>query len=139
MGPENIAWGKIDGESSRAFLDSGLTINAVTPGFIEASSLDAGPLSDLVDGYLGINGFGGIFSQPMGYIIRRAQMEGVWGYDEDQVALVVPDSTIYGSQVLVTLGTLTINQIINVIKESEINELLASVTGSRMGQQLACQ
>ena len=50
-------------------------------------------------------------------------MEGIWGYDKDQVALVIPDPTNFGSQMLVILGTLTINQIINVIKESEIDEL----------------
>ena len=37
------------------------------------------------------------------------QVEGVWGYNEDQVALVITDSTGFGSQVLVTLGTPTIN------------------------------
>ena len=66
-------------------------------------------------------------------------MEGVAGYDKDQVALVVPDSTGFGSQVLVTLGTPTINQIINVIKESEADEFSVSLTGSRIAQLLACQ
>ena len=136
--PNNIARVKIDGESSWALLDSGLTIKAVTPGFVEACSLDIGLLSDLMDG-MGINGFGGVFSWPLGYIIRRVQVEGVWGYDEDEVALFVPDSTIFGSQVLVTLGTPTINGIINVIKESEINELSTSLNGSRMAQLLACR
>ena len=54
-GPENIAQVQIDGESSWALLDSGLTINVVTPGFVEVHSLDVGPLSDLTDGTLGIN------------------------------------------------------------------------------------
>ena len=45
------------------------------------------------------------------------------GFDEDQVALVVPDSTAFGSRVMVTLGTPTINQIVNIIKENEIDEL----------------
>ena len=62
---------------SWALLDSGSTINAVTPEFIEVHSLDVGPLSDLADGTLGINGFGGVFSQPLGYIIIRVQVEGV--------------------------------------------------------------
>ena len=53
-------------------------IVAVTPEFVKAHSLDIGPLSDL-----GINGFGGVFSQPLGYIIIRVQVEGVWGYDKD--------------------------------------------------------
>ena len=56
-------------------------------------------------------------------VIIRVQVEGVWGYDEDQVALVILDSTGFGSWVLVTLGTPTINWIINMIKESEIDEL----------------
>ena len=55
------------------------------------------------------------------------------------MALVIPDSTFFRSQILVTLGTPTINWIINVIKESEINELLASLNGSRIAWLLACQ
>ena len=65
-GPENIARVKIDGENSWVLFDSGLTINVVTPGFTEAHSLDVGPLSDLMDGTLGINGFGGVFSWALG-------------------------------------------------------------------------
>ena len=37
------------------------------------------------------------------------------------------------------LGTPTINWIINIIKESEINELSVSLNGLRMAQLLACQ
>ena len=40
---------------------------------------------------------------------------------------------------LVTLGTQTINHIINLIKESEIDELSAFFNGSRIAQLLACQ
>ena len=96
-GPENIAQVKIDGENGWALLDSGSTINAVTPGFTEAHSLDVGHLSDPAGGTLGISGFGGVFFCPLGYVIVRVQVDGVWGYDDDQVALVVPDSTIFGS------------------------------------------
>ena len=110
----------------------------MTPGFIEACSLDIGPLSDLADGTLGINGFRGVFSQPLGYIIIRIQVEVVQGYDNDQVAVGIPDCTVFGSQVPVTLHTPTINQIINVIKESEINDLSASLNGLRMAWLLAC-
>ena len=74
---------KIDDESSWALLDSGSTINVVTPEFIKAHSLDVGSLSNLVDGTLKINGFGGLFSCPLGYVIIRAQVEGVKGYDKD--------------------------------------------------------
>ena len=55
--PKNIAQVQIDGENSWALLDSGSTINVVTPEFVDVCSLDVGPLSDLSDGTLGLNGF----------------------------------------------------------------------------------
>ena len=61
-GPEYIAWVKINCEGSWGLSDSSSTINAVTPEFVKACSLDVSPLSDLVDGTLKINGFGGLFS-----------------------------------------------------------------------------
>ena len=107
--PESIARVQTDGEDIWAFLDTGSTNNAVTLEFVEVHSLDVGPLSNLSDGTLGINGFGGVFPQPLGYVIIRVQVKGVQGYDADQVALVIPDSTGFGSWVLVNLGTPTIN------------------------------
>ena len=96
----------------------------MTPESVEVCSLDVGPLIDLSAGTLGITDFGGVFSSAFGYVIIRAQVEGVWGHNKDQVALVVPDSTAFGSWVPVTQGIPGINQIINVFRESEIDELL---------------
>ena len=78
-------------------MDNGSTINAVTPEFVEACFLEIDPLSDLVDGTMWVNGIGGLFSQPLGYIAIWVQVEGVMGYDEDQVALVILDPTDFGS------------------------------------------
>ena len=94
-----------------------------------------GPLSNLVDGTLKINGFGGWFSQPL--VIIRVQVEGVKCYKEDQVALVILDLTAFGSRVTISLGTPTINQIVNVIKESEIDELSVSLNELRIFHLLA--
>ena len=94
--------------------------------------------ANLVHSIMGINGFGGLFSWPLGYVIVRVQVEEVRGYDKDQVALVVPDSTAFRSWVPVTVGTLTINWIINMIKESEIDELSASFNWLRVSDLLAC-
>ena len=99
-----------------------------------------GSLSDLVDSTLKINEFGGLFSKTLGYVIIRVQVEGVKGYNKDQVALVIPDLTAFGSRVPVTLGTPTIKQIVNVTKESEIDELCVSLNGLRISHLLAgCQ
>ena len=54
---KNIACVRIDGERSWGLLNNGSTINAVTPGFITAHHLDVSPLSNLVYGMVGINGF----------------------------------------------------------------------------------
>ena len=135
--PESIAQVKINDEGCWAILDSGSTINVVNPEFIKACSLDLGPLCDPVDGTLKINGLGGLFSQPLGYVIIRAQVEGVKGYNKNQVALVILDSTTFASRILVTLGTPTINQIMNIIKESEIDELPVSLSGSRISNLLS--
>ena len=135
--PENITQVKINDEGSWVLLDSGSTINVVTPEFAKAHSLDVDPLSNVVDGTLKINGFGGLFSWPLAYVILRVQVEEVKGYDEDQVALVNPDLTTFWLRVLVTLGTPTINWIVNVIKESEIDELSVSLNGSRIPHLLA--
>ena len=80
-------------------------INAVTPEFFEACSLDISPLSNRGNGTLSVNSFGGLFSQPLGYVSIRVQVEGMRGYNEDQVALVIPDPTDFGSQVPVILST----------------------------------
>ena len=68
---ESIARAWIDGEDSWALLDSGSNINAVIPEFVDIHSLDVGPLSNLSDDTLDINGFGGVFSWPLGYVIIR--------------------------------------------------------------------
>ena len=96
-GPENIVWVKIDDESSWGLLDSGFTINVVTPWFIEACFLDVGPLSNLANGTLGINGFRGVFSWLLGYIIIRGQVEGVQGDNEDQWLYLYHTLPFFGS------------------------------------------
>ena len=73
----------------------------------------------------------------MGYHVIRVQVEGVKGYDKDQVALVIPDSNTFGSRIPVILGTPTINQIVNIIKEHEIDELSVSLNRSRIFHLLA--
>ena len=49
----------------------------------------------------------------------------------------LPDLTAIGLKVLVALGPPTINQIVNVIKESEIDEISISLRGSRISLLLA--
>ena len=50
-------------------------------------------------------------------------MDRVQGYNEDQIALVIPDMSKLAAQVPVILGTPMISCIVNMIKEKEIDAL----------------
>ena len=51
-------------------------------------------------------------------------MDRVQGYDEDQIALVIPDLSNFAARVPVILGTPTISHIVNMMKDREIDGLV---------------
>ena len=53
-------------------------------------------------------GLGNAYTKPLGYIIIWVQVDGVQGYDEDQIALVILDLSNFVAQIPVILGTPTI-------------------------------
>ena len=60
-------------------------------------------------------------------------MDGVRGYDEDQIALVIPDFSNFATRVPIILGTPTIGPVINIMREAEMDALAmpwANVKGS---------
>ena len=61
---------------------------------------------------------------PFGFMIMRLQVKEVAGYDEDVVFLVIPNQSTFSSQVPLVLGTCTLGRIINIIKESELDQLV---------------
>ena len=87
-------------------------------------SLDIRLLSDLVGKWAVCTGLGNTFTWPIGYIIIWAQVNGVQGYDEDQIAPVVPDLSNFMAWVPMVPRTPTIGCITNVIKETEIDTLV---------------
>ena len=64
-------------------------------------------------------------------MVIRVQVDGVWGYDEDQIALVIPDFSNFATKVPVILGTPTISQVINVMKEVEMDALATPWANAR--------
>ena len=51
-------------------------------------------------------------------------MDGVQGYDEDQIALVILDLSNFVARVPIILGTPMISCIMNMTKEEEIDALV---------------
>ena len=69
-------------------------------------------------------GLGNAYTRLLGYVIIRVQVDGVQGYDKDQIALIIPDLSNFVAQILVILGTPTIGRVINEMKEAEVDVLV---------------
>ena len=59
-----------------------------------------------------------------------------WGYDEEEIALVIPDPSNFVARVLVILGTPTIGQVVNVMKETEMDALAMPWVNARKAHLL---
>ena len=70
-------------------------------------------------------------------IIIQVQVNVVQGYDENQIALVIPDLSNFVPWAPVILGTPMISCVINVIKEREIDALATPWVNARMAYLLA--
>ena len=89
----------------------------------ESCSLEVGPITNLVGTCVTCVGLGNAYTQPLGYVIVWVQVERVQGYNEDQIALVVPDLLNFVARVPIILGTSTISHVVNIMKEREIDAL----------------
>ena len=95
-------------------------------------SLQMGLITNLLGAKVACLGLGNTYTRPLGYIIIQVQVDRVQGYDEDQIALVVPDLSNFVARIPVILGTPTINHVINVLKEKEINALAMHGANARV-------
>ena len=124
LGIENVAHVIVGNTGVSALLDSGARVNTITPALVDLNGLDVFSLTDLVgDEPLTLNGVGGCRTVPVGYTIIRVRCPEISGYDEDQVALVIPDDSEFASRVPLVLGTPALKRMVNVIRESELDQL----------------
>ena len=137
---KNIVKVKINGGSCKAFLDNGTQINTITPNYVRNHSLEMGPITDLIGIRVACMSLGNAYTHPLGYIIVWVQVDGVQGYDKDQVALVIPDESKFVEWVAIILGTPTICCVMNVMKEREIDALVMPWANARVAHLLSmCQ
>ena len=120
-----------------ALLDNGTQINTTTPNYVKNHLLEMGPITDLIGAIVTCLGLGNAYTWSLGYIIVWVQVDGVQGYDEDQIALVVPDELKFVKWIPVILGTPTISHIINVMKEREIDALVMPWANARVAYLLS--
>ena len=114
-------------------------VNTITPAFVQHYGFSVLPLKDLVNHPLILVGLGRKCTSLLGFIILCVQVWEITGYDGDIVFLMVPDESEFGCRVPLVIGTCKIDQIINIIWESEIDRLSMSWATARMVQLLTCQ
>ena len=77
------------------------------------------------------------YTKPLGYIIIWVQVDRVWGYDKDQIALIILDFSNFAVRVPIILGTCTIGQVVNVMREAEMDALAMPWVNARAAHLLA--
>ena len=103
-GVKNVARVRINGESCMALLDNGAQINTIMVKYVSDHSLQVGPITDLIGAKVTCMGLGNAYTRPLGYVIIWVQVDGVQGYDKDQIALVIPDFSNFAAWIPVILG-----------------------------------
>ena len=78
-----------------ALLDNGAQVNTITLKYVSNHSLQVGPLTNLMGFKVTYMGLGNAYTRPLGYVVIWVQIDGVWDYNEDQIALVIPDFSNY--------------------------------------------
>ena len=106
------------------------------PKFVSDYSLQMGLITNLLGAKVTCIGLGNTYMRHLGYVIIQVQVDGVQGYDEDQIALVIPDLSNFVAQIPVILGTPTISCIVNVMKETERDTLAMPWVNARVAHLL---
>ena len=91
-----------------------------------------GQITDLIHARVTCVGLGNAYTCPLGYVIVWVQVDGIQGYDKEQIALVISDESKFAEWVPIILGTPTISSVMNVMKEMEIDALVMPWANSRV-------
>ena len=134
---ENIAKVKINGESCMALLDNGAQVNTITLRYVKEHSLSVVLITDLMGFKVACIGLGNTYTRPLGYVVIQVPVDGVWGYDKDHIALIIPDFSNFAVRVPIILGTPTIERVVNIMREVEMDTLAMPWANARAAHLLA--
>ena len=104
-------------------LGNGAQVNTIMLRYVRDHSLQVGPITNLMGSKVAHMGLGNAYTRLLGYVVIQVQADRVQGYDEDQIALLIPDLSNFVAQIPVILGTSTIGWVVNVMKEAEVDAL----------------
>ena len=134
IGLKNLGKALVDDELVTCLFDNGVQLNFIMPAYAQEQGMDIMSLDYLAEEIGGaiphISGIGSISVESVGFVMMNVKVPGVTGYDEDQITIVMDDPGM--TEWPVILGTPTIYQVMEVIKESEISKLAVPWTSSRV-------
>ena len=120
-----------------ALLDNGTQVNTIILRYVSNHSLQVGPITDLMGSKVACVGLGNAYTIPLGYVVIWVQVDGVWGYDEDHIALVILNFSHFVARVPVILGMPTIGRVVNVMREAEMDALATPWANARVEHLLS--
>ena len=107
----------IEDHEVKGLVDSGAQISSISDKFAKLLGLKIRKLETLLD----LEPTGGGSVPYEGYVELRLQIPNVRAFDMDVLMLVIPESE-YAKRVPVTIGTLHIDEIINLITDEELKQ-----------------
>ena len=119
-----------------ALLDNGAQINTITPKYVSDHLLQVGPITHLIGTKVTCVGLGNTYTRPLGYVVIWVQVDRVQAYDKDQIVLVILEFSNFVAWIPVILGTPTISQVINVMREVEVDALAMPWANARVAHLL---
>ena len=140
-GIENVAKVKINGVSCMAPLDNSAQVNTITLRYVNEHSLQVGPITDFMGSKVTCMGLGNAYTRPLSYVVIQVQVDSVQGYDEDQIALLIPDFSNFATRVPVPiiLGMPTIGCVVNVMGKVAMDALAMPWANAKVAHLLAVQ
>ena len=92
-----------------------------------------GPITDHTGARVTCMGLGNAYTHPLGYVTVQVQVDGVQGYDEDQVALVIPDESKFVRMGPHYFGNPHYKQCISECHKGEGNRCFGNALGKCQG------
>ena len=120
-----------------ALLDNSAQVNTISLRYVNEHLLQVGPITDLMGSKVACVGLGNAYTRPLGYVVIWVQVDGVQGYYEDQIGLVILDFSNFATRVPIILGMPTIGHVVNVMREAEMDALAMPWANARAAHLLA--
>ena len=105
----------VENQTVKGLIDSGAQISSISDKFVKELNLEVKKLETLLD----LEPTGGGRVPYDGYVEVRLQIPNVQAFDLDVLMLVIPESE-YSKSVPITIGTIHIDEIINLITDEEL-------------------